>query len=240
MLQSDSAAVYASAWHIGNESLWTVVNRGSNDTSGAQIRVEGSDTRSYYDCYRGAKLVVSSQEVEFDIEAGGLGCVFATPNATLAADATALLATMRALTSSQKINSYSKAWRALQQTMLPIPCTTPNPSAPEGMVLIPAVENFLFIATGVEIEGQTSTPMARSNSVYIDDYASLSTTTFHKTQTLCSVSFAEQSDHFDGTLFNSTLQRQLRRHRRGRAVSVGESFDPASQASNGDPEVLSG
>ena len=96
--------MYASAWHLANETLWSVVNRGENDTSGAQISVEASDTRKYYDCYHGVPLAVSagsggSKAVAFEVEAGGLGCVLATPNGTLSDDTTALLATMKGLTS---------------------------------------------------------------------------------------------------------------------------------------------
>jgi hypothetical protein len=51
----------------------------------------------------------------------------------------------------------------LQQTMVPISATVPHSNPPEGMVTVPTVHNFTFIATGVEIEGQTSTPMVPHN-----------------------------------------------------------------------------
>ena len=163
MLQSDGAGVYASAWPLGRETLWTVVNRGTADASGPQIKVDATDLRKYYDCYRGVPLAVSSGSVAFEVEAGGFGCVLATPNTTLSADTTALLATMKALTATP-LKSHSKAWTALQQTMVPIPPTKPHSQPPQGMLAIPAVSNYTFVATGVEIEGQSNTPMAPRNA----------------------------------------------------------------------------
>ena len=160
MLQSDSAGIYASAWPEGQETLWTVVNRGTADASGAQIQVNASDRRTYYDCYHGVPLKLSSSGVlTFVVEAGGIGCVLATPNATLSHDTTALLTTMKSLTVTT-LNSHSKTWKALQQRMVPIPPTKPHAQPPQGMVEIPAVENYTFVARGVEIEGQSNTPLA--------------------------------------------------------------------------------
>ena len=169
MLQSESAGVYASAWPVGNETLWSVVNRGSTDAAGPQIAVASSDTRHYYDCYHGVPLRVAGGSVDLEVEAGGFGCVLATPNSTeaLSPDTVGLLARMKDLTSgggAKKLNDLSRNWTALQQTMVPIPPTPPWPhdaeaaAAPPGMVMIPAVENFTFVATGVEIEGPRGTP----------------------------------------------------------------------------------
>eukprot|EP01050_Picozoa_sp_SAG11_P024016 SAG11_NODE_4997_length_1698_cov_0.979987_1_plen_178_part_00 len=163
MLQSATADVYASAWSLDNETLWTVVNRGTKDATGPQIAVEASDTRRYYDCYHGAPLAVSGGSVAFEVEAGAFGCVLATPNRTLSSDTIVLFATMKGLTGGSKLNKLSRSWAALQQTMTPIPRTPPHAQPPPGMVTIPAVENYTFVATGVEIEGQTETPMAPHN-----------------------------------------------------------------------------
>lgn len=149
--------IYASAWQIEQETLWTIVNRGDGDVSDRQIKVSTNDERNYYDCYHGDKLPVINSSVAFTVEAWGIGCVFATPNVSLSADTEALFSTMRRLT-AKSINSYSKNWSALQQTMVPIPKTKPHLTSPHGMVSIPAVSNFTFIAQGVEIEGQRNTP----------------------------------------------------------------------------------
>lgn len=159
-----SADVFASAWPLGPETLWSVVNRGTADRSGPQLVVQSSDTRSYYDCYHGVRLPVSEGHVSFEVQAGGFGCVLATPNKTLSADTDALLRRMRALTEGSKLNSFSKTWEVLRQTMVPIPSTKPHVHPPVGMVTIPAVANYTFVAYGVEIEGQTNTPMAAARN----------------------------------------------------------------------------
>ena len=162
MLQSMEADVYASAWPLGNETLWSIVNRGVKDTTGPQLAVDPSDKRFYYDCYHGVPLAVSAS-VSFDVEAGGFGCVIATPNHTLSADTVVLLTKMQNLTNRSKLNDLSRKWTPLQQTMVPIPATAPHAKPPDGMIAIPATQNFMFIATGVEIEGRTATPMAPHN-----------------------------------------------------------------------------
>jgi formylglycine-generating enzyme required for sulfatase activity len=148
-----------------------VVNRGTADAAGPQIEIASSDTRRFYDCYHGVPLSASaspqgpsSRRLAFAVEAGGFGCVLATPNKTLSADTVALLAAMKRLTSGAALNGLSRAWTALQQKMVPIPRTKPHALAPEGMVAIPAVANYTFVATGVEIEGQKETPFAPPNA----------------------------------------------------------------------------
>eukprot|EP01052_Picozoa_sp_SAG31_P032241 SAG31_NODE_3514_length_4171_cov_6.906925_3_plen_152_part_00 len=69
MLQSAKADIYASAWPIGNETLWTIVNRGTKDAAGPQIVIEPSDKRSYYDCYHGGPLSTVGGSVSFEVEA---------------------------------------------------------------------------------------------------------------------------------------------------------------------------
>ena len=69
MLQSAKADVYASAWPVGNETLWTVVNRGTKDAEGPQIAVQPFDKRSYYDCYHGSPLSTIGGSVSFEVEA---------------------------------------------------------------------------------------------------------------------------------------------------------------------------
>ena len=160
---AQSTDIFASAWPVGEETLWSVVNRGREDLAGAQLAVAGSDRRRYFDCYHGLPLSVTAGHVAFEVEAGGFGCVLATPNTTLSADTRALLATMKELTAGSKLNRFPKTWVALQQTMVPIQPTKPQPQPPQGMVAIPAVENYTFVALGLEIEGQTSDPNEPAN-----------------------------------------------------------------------------
>ena len=52
---------YASAWPLGLDTLWTVVNRGTADVAGPQLDVvndTNSTAREFYDCYRGVRLPI--------------------------------------------------------------------------------------------------------------------------------------------------------------------------------------
>ena len=153
----NAAGVYASAWPVGDETVWTMVNRGEADVAGPQIAVQPADSRQYFDCYHGESLRVEAGAVAFVVEAGGFGCVLATPNSTLSADTASLLTKMNQLT-KKPLSAFSKEWRPLPQSMVEITPTKPHATAPDGMVQIPAVKNYSFVVSGVEIEGQHNTP----------------------------------------------------------------------------------
>ena len=178
MVQSDSAGVFASAWPVGDETVWTVVNRGPKNSTGLQIAVAAADTRNYYDCYHGTPLTVSTRTgvprsandgasgaagaagaadagVSFGIDAADYGCVFATPNKTASAELAAFLSKMKAM-AQHSLASYSDVWTPLLQHIVYVNQTTPAPSeAPAGMVQIPAVTDYQFTVSGAEIEGST-------------------------------------------------------------------------------------
>eukprot|EP01047_Picozoa_sp_COSAG01_P077333 COSAG01_NODE_13891_length_1521_cov_1.561885_2_plen_244_part_00 len=107
-------AVFASMWPLARtaETLWTLVSpvgsrgggRRTDDASGRILAVSPTDLRTFYDCYRGEKILVVDGALNFTIEANGYGCVFATPNATLAADTVAFMTAMKALTHTRLAN----------------------------------------------------------------------------------------------------------------------------------------
>lgn len=107
-----AGGVYASSWAVGGETLWTLVNQAKNDSNGPLLAVAANDTRHFYDCYRGAPLQPSAGVLELHVEQSGFGCVFATANATLSAEAAAFMAKMRGLT-QKRLDSFSKTWTAL-------------------------------------------------------------------------------------------------------------------------------
>ena len=46
--------VYASAWPLGEETVWTLVNRNAAiDVSGPVLQVAAEDSRVFYDCVQG-------------------------------------------------------------------------------------------------------------------------------------------------------------------------------------------
>ena len=157
--------VFASKWPLGEESLWTIVNRGSRNVSGPQLRLSVTDSTvaySYFDCYHGKPLypIISSRsteddtawiELSFPIEALGYGCVFATPEHPPLPffDFLSEMAVMTA----KPLASFDKTWKALQQTIDPVErISDAADQHPAGMVLVKGAP-YEFNSSGVEIEG---------------------------------------------------------------------------------------
>jgi len=146
--------VYASRWPLGNETVWTIVNRGTYDISGRQMDVPLTPGMRYFDLYHGVEL---KPEIEgktavlsIDIEASGYGAILATPGEPSEA-IKALMHKMAAMTAKPLV-SYSHDRTILPQTMVPIAPTKPASAAPAGMVRIDG-GLFVFKVAGTEIEG---------------------------------------------------------------------------------------
>ena len=146
--------VYASRWPLGNETVWTIVNRGTYDISGPQMDVPLTPDMRYFDLYHGIEL---KPEVEgktatlsINIEANGYGAILATPGEP--SDAIkSLMRKMGAMT-AKPLASYSHEYTVLPQTMVPITPTKPADQAPAEMIRIPG-GRFVFKVSGTEIEG---------------------------------------------------------------------------------------
>ena len=80
--------------------------------------------------------------------------MLATPNKTLGADTAGYMRTMRGL-AAVPLSRLSQKWAPLQQQLRPIAATAPRPTAPPGMVAIPAAPAYDFVVNGREIEGVT-------------------------------------------------------------------------------------
>jgi gamma-glutamyl hercynylcysteine S-oxide synthase len=147
--------VYASRWPLGNETLWTIVNRNEYDVEGDQIEVDSAAGIRYYDLYHGAELKPEARSsgravLRFSVEASGYGALLATPSAP-DAGLNALMTKMKAMTGAP-LSSYSHEWKFLPQQIVPIAATKGASKSPEGMVKIPEGD-FDFEANGIEIEG---------------------------------------------------------------------------------------
>jgi formylglycine-generating enzyme required for sulfatase activity len=158
-LLASGGGIYASEWPVAEETLWTLVNQGKNDSTGPLLAVAANDTRHYYDCYRGVPLKPALGALSLTVEQSGYGCVFATPNATLSSEAQALMSKMRGLT-QRRLDSFSQTWTALPQTMRPIQPTRNHSQPPRGMVLIPTASSYEFVVSGQEIEPGSANPHA--------------------------------------------------------------------------------
>jgi hypothetical protein len=136
VLQTDKL-VFGSYWPLTatGEAAWTLVNRGTDDVTGAQIELNTTGVPLFfYDCYAGEKItptknamasttnldapdaaiegagVAQTVTLSFTVEKKGFGCVFATPNATLDAKAAIFIQTMQRLTrgGASRLDSFGK------------------------------------------------------------------------------------------------------------------------------------
>ncbi len=75
--------VYASRWPLGQETVWTIVNRNVYDIAGRQMDVPLTPGMRYFDLYRGVELKLEADGdkavLSFDLEANGYGAILATP-----------------------------------------------------------------------------------------------------------------------------------------------------------------
>jgi iron(II)-dependent oxidoreductase len=146
--------VFASRWPLGDQTVWTIVNRNEYNVGGPQMEVPHKDGMRYFDLYHGVELkpVMKGNDafLEFDTEAHGFGAILATAGEP-DPRAKALMTKMAEMT-AKPLESYSHQWTSLPQKLVEIAATTPAPSAPEGMVKIEG-GNFDFKVEGIEIEG---------------------------------------------------------------------------------------
>jgi gamma-glutamyl hercynylcysteine S-oxide synthase len=146
--------VYASRWPLGNETVWTIVNRAFYDINGEQMRVPLVAGMRYFDLYHGVELWPKHDGAEgvlsFVMMANGYGAVLATPGEP-SAEMKALMKKMAEMTQIT-LTAYPNQPITLTQHLLPIAPTKSAASAPEGMVEIPA-GNYDFKVEGVELEG---------------------------------------------------------------------------------------
>jgi len=149
-----SYGVYASRWPLGNETVWTIVNRNQYDVDGRQMVVATAPGMRYYDLYHGVELKADVEDgravLSFAVEAEGYGAVLATPGEP-SAEILALMQKMATMT-KEPLAGYSHVWEFLPQELVPIAATQPATQAPEGMVRIPG-GSFDFRVRGIEIEG---------------------------------------------------------------------------------------
>lgn len=146
--------VYASRWPLGDETVWTIVNRNEYDLGGRQMQVPFRQGMRYFDLYHGVELKPRQEGaysvLEFTMEPHGYGAVLETPNA--AGDKIqSLMAKMQALT-QKPLASLSHQWQPLTQKLVDIAPTSPAKSAPAGMIRIEG-GGYVFKVEGVEIEG---------------------------------------------------------------------------------------
>ena len=146
--------VFASRWPLGDQTVWTIVNRNEYDVDGPQMELPVADGVRYFDLYHGVELHPARDgnrvTLSFSIDDKDYGAILATRSAP-DAKISALMTQMRSLTSSP-LSFYSHDWRFLPQHLAEIAATKPTTAAPPNMIKIPA-GTFTFRVHGIEIEG---------------------------------------------------------------------------------------
>jgi iron(II)-dependent oxidoreductase len=146
--------VYASRWPLGNDTVWTIVNRNEYNVDARQMSVPADDGGRCFDLYHGVELQPAVENgraiLSFAIEAHGYGAVLCThgePSPRM----TGLMQTMKPMTSAP-LSSFPAEWKPLPQRLVEIAPSNGPSAAPEDMVRI-AGGAYLFRVQGIEIEG---------------------------------------------------------------------------------------
>lgn len=177
-----NGSVFASEFPLGVESLFTLVNRGGSNSTGAQLALPAPSPTApalhYYDCYHGTELkpvvdkATGRLTLSFDIEVNGYGCVFTslesadttvkvtpeTSSSKVSQLAPVQPATLEAFLTAMRsmtaraLSSYRKEWTFLLQDIVPSPTTKKSELVPLGMKRCPG-GLYHFKTQGVEIEG---------------------------------------------------------------------------------------
>jgi gamma-glutamyl hercynylcysteine S-oxide synthase len=146
--------VFASRWPLGDQTLWTIVNRNEYNVEERQMTAPSKPGMRYFDVYHGVELHPTSEGdhvvLSFSMEAKGFAAILATPSEP-DAKTRQLLDTMKAMT-AKPLSDFSAVWQKTNQTLLEIPATKPVATAPEGMIRING-GSYLFVVRGIEIEG---------------------------------------------------------------------------------------
>ena len=145
--------VFASRWPLGNDAVWTIVNRNEYSVAGPQIELPFAEGTHYFDLYHGVELTPERQGdkivLKFAIDAKDYGALFASKSPVPEA-INVLLTKMKTLTATP-LASFPNQPGFLPQKMTAVDPTKPPSGAPSSMVQIPEGD-FLFQVKGIEIE----------------------------------------------------------------------------------------
>jgi formylglycine-generating enzyme required for sulfatase activity len=150
--------LYASRWPLGDQTIWTVVNRNEYGIDGRKFRTPYKQGMRYFDLCHGEELTPERDKEEailsFPIEPNGYGMILATPGEP-SAEIRQLMAKMKTMT-AQPLASFSHEWKVLGQQLVDIPATSPAKGDIAGMVKISGGD-YVFRVSGTEIEGSDDT-----------------------------------------------------------------------------------
>lgn len=146
--------VFASRWPLGEQTVWTIVNRNEYNIDGPEMELPFEDGMRYYDLYHGVELTPLRKGDKvvllFALGEKDYGAVLATKKVLPEALKT-LMAKMKALT-AKPLTEFSGTWTFAPQQLEQVATTKPPSGTPANMVKIPEAD-FLFRVHGIEIEG---------------------------------------------------------------------------------------
>src|ERR1700678_544173 len=125
--------VFESRWPVGEETVWTIVNRNEYNVAGAEMELPVVEGMHYFDLYHGVELTPERRGdkvvLTFSLGAKDNGAVLATKS-PLTADRSKLLATMKAQTAIP-LSSLSDRRTVLPQQMVEVASTKPPSGTPD-------------------------------------------------------------------------------------------------------------
>jgi len=146
--------VFASRWPLGEDTVWTIINRNEYNIAGPQMELPVQEGMHYFDLYHGVELIPERRGdttvLTFSLGAKDYGAVLATKS-PLTESRKDLMAKMQVLTATP-LASLSDQRAFLPQQMVQVASTKPPSGTPPGMVKVPEGD-FLFKVHGIEIEG---------------------------------------------------------------------------------------
>jgi len=146
--------VFASRWPLGEQALWTIVNRNQYDVDERQMAIPHKEGTRYFDLYHGVELKPELEGghavLSFATEAHGYGAILAAPGDP-GENIHQLMSKMNGMT-ERPLLSFSHEWKPLPQHIVEIAPTTPASAAPEGMVRVDGGD-YVFRVNGIEVEG---------------------------------------------------------------------------------------
>ncbi len=150
----DRYGVYASRWPLGEQTVWTIVNRNEYDIDGRQMSLPAKESMRYFDLYHGVELTARREGdnviLSFPLEAHGFGTILAIPGKPDQLTSQ-LLGRMKTMT-ARPLSAYSSDWKRLPQQLVESKNGRPRASELANMIKIPGGD-YVFRVQGIEIEG---------------------------------------------------------------------------------------
>ncbi len=148
--------VFSSEFPGLDNTIYTFINRDSNNKEGAQLKLPYKEHVKYFDLWHGKELIAQKDgnqvTLSFQIGANGFGAVMACKEYVVDTPYLNFLDKMNSL-AMLPLSKISDTWKPLSQKIIGIPKTKTARRIREGMRPIPATRNYSFESMGVMVEG---------------------------------------------------------------------------------------